>query len=181
MLAEIGKAMTGRYLGEHGDEYANLTWDRLRYLITQREAKKFGRGFDPYALYKHISGVNAVRLRRLLASLTGEDYPADPSAAFRQLRTATLSNAVELPSIDLDKDIGGYKQVKDRLGAEILAILSAKDKLSDPQQIDNPYLDASSNGLTYCVERLKASPLVGHMTLSKSERSELADLAAERL
>ena len=51
----------------------------------------------------------------------------------------------------------------------------------DPQQIDNPYLDASSNGLTYCVERLKASPLCGHITLSKAERSALADLAAERL
>ncbi len=51
----------------------------------------------------------------------------------------------------------------------------------DPQQIDNPYLDASSNGLTYCVERLKNSPLCGHVTLTKSERSALADLAAERL
>jgi len=51
----------------------------------------------------------------------------------------------------------------------------------DPQQIDNPYLDASSNGLTYCVERLKASPLFGHIALNKSERSALADLAAEQL
>lgn len=51
----------------------------------------------------------------------------------------------------------------------------------DPQQIDNPYLDASSNGLTYCVERLKTSPLFGHIALNKSERSALADLAAEQL
>ena len=51
----------------------------------------------------------------------------------------------------------------------------------DPQQIDNPYLDASSNGLTYCVERLKSSPLFGHIALNKSERSALADLAAEQL
>ncbi|MCY3024575.1 MAG: PhoH family protein [Planctomycetota bacterium] len=51
----------------------------------------------------------------------------------------------------------------------------------DPQQIDNPYLDASSNGLTYCVERLKSSALFGHVALNKSERSALADLAAERL
>jgi PhoH-like ATPase len=51
----------------------------------------------------------------------------------------------------------------------------------DPQQIDNPYLDASSNGLSYCVERLKHSPLFGHITLNKSERSALADLASERL
>ena len=51
----------------------------------------------------------------------------------------------------------------------------------DPQQIDNPYLDASSNGLTYCVERLKMSSLHGHITLHKAERSALAELASERL
>jgi cell division protease FtsH len=110
--------------------------ERLRALITQREARKLGRGFDPYALYKHISGLNAVRLRRLLASLTGEDYPTDPAPALAQLRTATLTNDVELPHVDLERDIGGYGSVKDRLGAEILAILAAKDKLSDPAQIE---------------------------------------------
>jgi len=109
--------------------------DRLRYLVTQRESRKLGRGFDPYMLYKHVSGVNAVRLRRLLGSITGEDYPADASNAITQLRTATLSNDVELPQVDIDKDIGGYTQVKDRLKAEILQILSAKDHLNDPAQI----------------------------------------------
>jgi cell division protease FtsH len=110
--------------------------DRLRALVTQREARKLGRGFDPYALYKHISGLNAVRLRRLLQSLTGEDYPGDPGAALAQLRTATLTNNIELPHVDLERDIGGYGAVKDRLGAEILAILAAKDRLSDPVQIE---------------------------------------------
>jgi len=42
---------------------------RLRHLVTQREARKFGRTFNPWALYKHVSGVNAVRLRRLLSTL----------------------------------------------------------------------------------------------------------------
>lgn len=51
---------------------------RLRQLITQREARKFGREFNPWQLYKHVSGVNAVRLRRLLSTLEGEDYPSDP-------------------------------------------------------------------------------------------------------
>lgn len=48
----------------------------------------------------------------------------------------------------------------------------------DPYQIDNPYLDSSSNGLTYAVERLKELPLHGHITLRKSERSKLAEAAA---
>lgn len=51
----------------------------------------------------------------------------------------------------------------------------------DPEQIDNPYLDANSNGLTYIVEHLKDKKIVGHMFLAKSERSELATLAAESL
>ncbi len=51
----------------------------------------------------------------------------------------------------------------------------------DPNQIDNPYVDATSNGLTYVVERFKGSPIAGHITLRKGERSELAQQAAELL
>ena len=51
----------------------------------------------------------------------------------------------------------------------------------DPKQIDNPYVDATSNGLTYVVERFKNSPIAGHITLRKGERSELAESAAELL
>ena len=51
----------------------------------------------------------------------------------------------------------------------------------DPEQIDNPYLDASSNGLSYTVERLKGRETCGHVTLSKSERSHLSALAADYL
>ena len=48
----------------------------------------------------------------------------------------------------------------------------------DPAQIDNPYVDEMSNGLTYAVERFKGTPIAGHVTLRKGERSELAELAA---
>jgi len=51
----------------------------------------------------------------------------------------------------------------------------------DPYQIDNPYLDSSSNGLAYAAERLKGHALHGHITLHKSERSSLAALAADAL
>ncbi len=51
----------------------------------------------------------------------------------------------------------------------------------DPYQIDNPYLDSSSNGLAYAVERLKGLELHGHITLRKSERSGLAAVAADYL
>jgi len=51
----------------------------------------------------------------------------------------------------------------------------------DPYQIDNPYVDAESNGLTWLVERFKGQPLAGHVSLLRGERSELAELAANLL
>jgi PhoH-like ATPase len=51
----------------------------------------------------------------------------------------------------------------------------------DPYQIDNPYVDASSNGLTYVVEKFKGQEISGHVTLTKGERSPLAELAANLL
>jgi PhoH-like ATPase len=51
----------------------------------------------------------------------------------------------------------------------------------DPYQIDNPYVDAASNGLTYVVERFKEQVISGHITMTKGERSALAELAANLL
>lgn len=51
----------------------------------------------------------------------------------------------------------------------------------DPQQIDNPYLDEDSNGLSYLVSRLKGQAEFGHVLLTHSERSSLASMAAELL
>lgn len=51
----------------------------------------------------------------------------------------------------------------------------------DIEQIDNPYLDSESNGLSVLVERMKGSGLAGHVTLERSERSELASVIAELL
>ncbi len=51
----------------------------------------------------------------------------------------------------------------------------------DIRQIDSPYLDSHSNGLTTMIEKLKGSRLFAHVTLEKGERSELANLANEML
>jgi PhoH-like ATPase len=51
----------------------------------------------------------------------------------------------------------------------------------DPYQIDNPYVDAERNGLTWLVERFKGQRLAGHVTLQRGKRSELAELAANLL
>src|SRR3954466_11689038 len=105
--------------------------NRLRHLITQKESRKFGKEFSPWQLYKYVSGVNAVPLRRLLSPLEGEDYPADPKRAYHQVRQSTLSGNMEIPSVDLEKDIGGYTKVKSKLKSEILDTLQKRDKATD--------------------------------------------------
>jgi PhoH-like ATPase len=51
----------------------------------------------------------------------------------------------------------------------------------DPHQIDNPYVDHASNGLSVVAERFKRERVAGHVALAKGERSELAELAANLL
>jgi PhoH-like ATPase len=51
----------------------------------------------------------------------------------------------------------------------------------DPYQIDNPYVDSSSNGFNYIVSRFRAEPIAAHIEFQKGERSELAELAANIL
>jgi PhoH-like ATPase len=51
----------------------------------------------------------------------------------------------------------------------------------DPYQIDNPYVDATNNGLTTVIERFKGQPIAGTITLNKGERSPLAELASNLL
>jgi PhoH-like ATPase len=68
------------------------------------------------------------------------------------------------------------KTVISRAGKGTKVILTG-----DPTQIDNPYLDKDSNGLTYTVGRFKNQRLFGHMFLERTERSELASIAADIL
>src|SRR5688572_20805871 len=68
------------------------------------------------------------------------------------------------------------KTIASRVGEGTKLVLTG-----DATQIDNPYLDSSSNGLSYLVERLKGKPIVGHVTLAKSERSDLASLVTAEL
>jgi PhoH-like ATPase len=68
------------------------------------------------------------------------------------------------------------KTIASRVGEGTKLVLTG-----DVQQIDNPYLDGSSNGLSYMTEALKGHGIVAHIMLQKSERSELASLVAEKL
>ena len=68
------------------------------------------------------------------------------------------------------------KTVISRAGKDTKVVLTG-----DPTQIDNPYLDKDSNALTFLVHRFRQQALFGHILLEKTERSELAALAADIL
>ncbi|MBI3072573.1 MAG: PhoH family protein [Deltaproteobacteria bacterium] len=68
------------------------------------------------------------------------------------------------------------KTIITRVGESTKIVLTG-----DPYQIDNPYVDSDSNGLSYVVNRFKDEPIAGHITLAKGERSALAELAANIL
>ncbi len=68
------------------------------------------------------------------------------------------------------------KTIVSRAGKGTKVILTG-----DPTQIDNPYLDKNSNALTYVVNKFKSEPIYGHVMFHKTERSELAAIAARIL
>lgn len=68
------------------------------------------------------------------------------------------------------------KTVLTRVGEGTKIVLTG-----DIEQIDNVYIDATNNGLSYVVERLKEEDLTGHVTLLKGERSKVATIAATKL
>ncbi len=68
------------------------------------------------------------------------------------------------------------KTILTRVGDNTKIVLTG-----DPYQIDNPYVDSTNNGLIHVVNRFKTEKLAGHITLTKGERSALAELAANLL
>jgi len=121
-------------------EIIGVPRESLAKIVTQREAQALdAEGFDPFALYKYVSGLNPVRLRRLMAAvgLRRQALPGRPQAAavYRELRRQTVSEDVELPNVDLERDIGGYPEVKQRLREELLALLQRKDSLGSEGEL----------------------------------------------
>ena len=68
------------------------------------------------------------------------------------------------------------KTVLTRVGEGTKIVLTG-----DIEQIDNIYIDATNNGLSYVVEKFKSEEIAGHITLTKGERSKVASVAAKVL
>jgi PhoH-like ATPase len=96
--------------------------------------------------------------------------------ALTYIRGRSLNNAIIIIDECQNMNAHEIKTVLTRVGENTKIILTG-----DIEQIDNTYLNETTNGLTYAVEKLKESELTGHITLTKGERSKVATLAAKLL
>lgn len=92
------------------------------------------------------------------------------------IRGRSLSNCIFIVDEAQNLTPHEVKTIITRAGENTKVILTG-----DVRQIDTPYLDEQSNGMSYVIERLKGQDLYCHVTLEKGERSELANLANECL
>ena len=92
------------------------------------------------------------------------------------IRGRSLSNTIFIFDEAQSTSPHEMKTVITRMGNNSKLILCG-----DIYQIDNNYLDMTSNGLTYAIEKFKYHDIAGHITLTKGQRSKLATLAAEIL
>jgi len=90
------------------------------------------------------------------------------------IRGRTFNNTFLIVDEAQNSTIHELKTIITRIGENSKVVL-----LGDTDQIDTPYLDSLSNGLTIIVEKFKQYDISGHITLLKGERSELATLASQ--
>ena len=96
--------------------------------------------------------------------------------ALTYIRGRSIANAYIIIDEAQNLTVHEMKTILTRVGEGTKIILTG-----DIEQIDNVYVDETTNGLTYAIERLKAYSLTGHVTLKQGERSKVADLAAKTL
>lgn len=96
--------------------------------------------------------------------------------ALTYIRGRSLSNAFIIIDECQNMNAHEIKTVLTRVGENTKIVLTG-----DVEQIDNTYLNETTNGLTYAIEKLKESELTGHVSLTKGERSKVATLAAKLL
>jgi cell division protease FtsH len=125
-------------------EITGVSRDALAKIVTQREALAIHpTEFDPYALYRYVSGLNPLRCRRVFAQLAArhEALPGRDRAdeVYAEIRQQTAEGDVELPQVDLERDIGGYGEVKARLREEFIELATRRDphaKAEDVQSLE---------------------------------------------
>jgi len=112
----------------------------------------------------------------------GRSYAELLDMGFVEIEPLTYIRGRSLPNVYMIVDEAQnltpheVKTIVTRAGEGTKIILTG-----DPYQIDHPYIDSSNNGLTHVAERFKQEAVAGHVTLTKGERSVLAELATQLL
>lgn len=132
------------------DPYMEPLWDNLKFIQNQFS--------DRTKDYQRINDmINAEKL--LITPLA-------------YIRGRSLANILFIVDEAQNLTPHEVKTIITRAGENVKIIFTG-----DINQIDSPYLDARSNGLSFLIDKLKGEPLYAHVTLEKGERSELANLA----
>jgi PhoH-like ATPase len=156
-----------------GDKDQKLTawmqpiFDNMAYLLSNRLSS--GAGDGEHKAHASLSSVEQ-RIQQLMES---GQVVLEP---LTYIRGRSIPHQFMIVDESQNLTPHEVKTIASRVGEGTKLVLTG-----DATQIDNPYLDSSSNGLSYLVERLKGKGLVGHVTLARSERSELASLVIAEL
>jgi PhoH-like ATPase len=113
---------------------------------------------------------------RISATAELEAHGLIEKGALTYIRGRSIPNQYLIVDEAQNCSIHEIKTIITRVGEGTKIILTG-----DPSQIDTPYLDSENNGLTYCAEKFKNEAIAGHIVFTKSERSELAEIAARIL
>ena len=191
LVTLMGKAGTGKTLLALAAGLKRTVSDReFRRLVVARPTISMGKelGFLPGSLEEKL-GPWMQPIHDALEMLGDLNMGREGARSTDLLRNGTL--VVEALSYIRGRSIANQFVIVDE--AQNLTPLEAKTILTrvgngakivltgDPYQIDNPYVDAASNGFIYVVNRFRDQPIAAHVELSHGERSDLAELAANIL
>ena len=191
LVTLMGKAGTGKTLMAMAAGLKRTVLDReFRRLVVARPTISMGKelGFLPGSLEEKLSPWMQP-IHDALELLSDLNMGNEHRRSHDLMRSGSI--VVEALSYIRGRSIAHQFMVIDE--AQNLTPLEAKTIITrvghgtkiiftgDPYQIDNPYVDSSSNGFNYTVSKFREQPIAAHIELQKGERSELAELAANLL
>ncbi|HEY4952514.1 MAG TPA: PhoH family protein [Verrucomicrobiae bacterium] len=191
LVTLMGKAGTGKTLLAMAAGLKRTVLDReFRRLVVARPTISMGKelGFLPGSLEEKLAPWMQP-IHDALEMLSDLNMGHDHRRSGDLMRSGAI--VVEALSYIRGRSIANQFMIIDE--AQNLTPLEAKTIITrvgngtkiiftgDPYQIDNPYVDSSSNGFNYIVSRFRDQAIAAHIELQKGERSELAELAANIL
>jgi len=188
LITLVGKAGTGKTLlaASAALEQAFSKNSKYKKVVISRPVQAVGKdiGYLPGDIYDKMAPWIAP-IRDNLRYLFGDDKDTLDMyiesgkieiEAITYIRGRSISDAIIIIDEAQNLTTHELKTIITRVGENTKIILTG-----DVDQIDNTYLDATSNGLSYTVEKFKEYDIAAHVTLLKGERSELASLGAQIL